>query len=196
MFWVLYLVQFQRSLDDEQVAWRARYLVDNPIDDLPVAHTVDALRAGLASGEQLSGDIARHHDEATFRSFLGRLADRMEALRPWPTPPYRKLPASRHADVFEWLELGRIGYGAKGLAERLHRYPEGVGNREVLVLQLESGDVVALLDDRHRKGWSVLVSGSARPADDVIAAFRTATGFTAKDIAPPRRSFLRRLAGR
>ena len=105
---VLYMVQFEPTLDDEQVvAGRAGQLVAQPIYDRPVDDTVDALRTGLASGEQLTGQIPQPHEEATVRAFLGRLVDQLEALRPWPTQPYRKLPVDSHADVLDGRVVAR-----------------------------------------------------------------------------------------
>ncbi len=48
---VLYVVQFERDLDDGVVAARAAELVARPPFGRPVAATVQALRAALASGE-------------------------------------------------------------------------------------------------------------------------------------------------
>jgi hypothetical protein len=189
---VLYIVQFEPDLDDGQVvADRAAQLVAQPIFDQPVQQTVDELRAALASGAQLTGGIPQPHDEATVRTFLGRLVDRLEALRPWPRQPYRRLPAHRHRDVLDAPVVGRIGYDWKQATDRLHRGIERADDRAVLVLELDSGDVVALVDDWDitpagglRDGQSVLVSASPKPAADLVAAFRAATGFTAEEVTP------------
>ncbi|HEY6745767.1 MAG TPA: hypothetical protein VI357_08600 [Mycobacteriales bacterium] len=188
---VLYMVQFEPTLDDDRVvAERAGRLVAQPLFDRPVGDTVDGLRAALASGEQLTGAIPQPHDEAAVRTFLGRLADRLEALRPWPAQPYRKLPVHSHADVLAGPVVARLSYDWKQAADRLHRGIERADDRAVLVLQLETGDVVAVVDDwditpaGHRDGQSALVSGSARPPAEVIDAFRAATGFTAEEVTP------------
>ncbi len=189
---VLYMVQFEPTLDDEQVvAERAGRLVAQPLFDRPVGDTVDGLRAALASGEQLTGAIPQPHDEATVRTFLGRLADRLEALRPWPTQPYRKLPVHSHADVLDGPVVAELSCDWKQASDKLHRGIERAGDRAVLVLQLETGDVVAVVDDwditatgGHRDGRSALVSASPRPAAEVIAAFQAATGFTAEEVTP------------
>jgi hypothetical protein len=189
---VLYMVQFEPTLDDERVvAERAGRLVAQPIFDRPVEDTVTALRAALASGAPLTGGIPQPHDEATVRTFLGRLADRVEALRPWPTQPYRRLPVHSHADVLGGPVVAWLAADWKQASDRLRRGIERADDRAVLVLELETGDVVAIVDDwditpagGHRDRQSALVSGSARPAGDVIAAFRAATGFTDEEITP------------
>lgn len=87
---VLYMVQFEPTLDDESVVpARAEQLVARPLFDLPVAQIVDALRTALADGRPLTGGIPQPHDETTVRTFLTRLVDRMEAARPWTPPPFR-----------------------------------------------------------------------------------------------------------
>jgi hypothetical protein len=188
---VLYVVQFEPALDDGVVGLTADQLVARPMFDQPVQQTVDQLRAALASGEQLTGAIPVPHDEAAVRDFLGRLVDRLEASRPWPTQPYRKLPAHSHADVLAGPVVAELAYDWKQASDKLGRGIERADDRAVLVLQLETGDVVAVVDDwditpagGHRDGRSALVSGSARPAAEVIAAFQAATGFTADEVIP------------
>lgn len=188
---VLYLVQFEPTLDEEQVvAARADQLVAQPIFDQPVAETVAALRAALASGERLSGGIPAPHDEATVRGFLQRLADRMEALRPWPAQPYRKLPAHTRPELLTAPAVGRITYDWKRAADRLGRSIDRADDHAILVLELDTGDVVAVVDDwditqsgGRRDGRSMLVSASPKPPADLVAAFRAATGFTPEEVA-------------
>jgi hypothetical protein len=81
---VLYVVQFEPVLDHGVVAARAAELVARPLFGRPVAATVHALRAALASGEPLTGGIPQPHDEATARAYVAALVERLEALRPWP----------------------------------------------------------------------------------------------------------------
>jgi hypothetical protein len=59
----------------------------------------------------------------------------------------------------------------------------------VVVLELGTGDVVAVVDDWDlrsglRDGQSTLLSASARPAPEVIEAFKAATGFTDDEVVP------------
>jgi hypothetical protein len=163
---VLYVVQFEPVLDEQVVATTADQLVARPMFDQPVQRTVDQLREGLASGEQLTGVIPQPHDEAAVRDFVGRLVDRLETMRPFPVPA-------------NW----------KQAADRLRRGIERADDRAVLVLQLDSGDVVALVDDwditpagGHRDGESALLSASPKPAAELVDAFRAATGFTADEV--------------
>lgn len=186
---VLYVVQFEPSLDDDAVvAERAEQLVAQPLFDQPVADTVAALRAGLASGEQLTGSIPVPHDEATVRTFLGRLVEATEALRPWPTPAYRKLPAHTRPDALDAPAVAELRLDWKRASDRLGRSIDRAGDTAVLVLQLDTGDVVAVVDDwditpaGNPDGRSTLRSAGPGAPADVLAAFRTATGLSADEV--------------
>jgi hypothetical protein len=187
---VLYQTQFAPTLDDEAlVAMGAEQLVSRPLLGRPPEVTLDALRSALASGAPLTGGIPQPHDEASVRAFLTRLADRLEADRPWPTPPFRVLSWRDRPEVLEAPAIARVGYDWKPAADRLRTNAEQADDRAVVVLELDTGDVVAVVDDWDlrsglRDGQSVLLSGSARPAADVVEAFRAATGFTPDEVTP------------
>lgn len=183
---VLYLVQFEPTLDDEQVvADRATHLVTQPLFDQPVADTLTALRSALASGRTLTGDIPVPHDETAVRTFLRRLADQIDARRPWPAQPYRKLPAHTRPDLLRAPAIAHVDHDWKRAADLLGRSIDRAEDKAVLVLQLDTGDVVAIVDDwditaatGNRDGRSALHSPGPRPPADVLDAFRTATGLT------------------
>ncbi len=185
---VLYQTQFAPTLDDDQlVATGADQLVARPLFGQPPELTLASLRAALASGAPLSTGIPQPHDEASVRAFLIRLADRLESTRPWPTPPYRVVPWRDRPEVLDAPAVARISCDWKPAADRLRTNAEQADDRAVVVVELAGGDVLAIVDDWDlrsglRDGQSVLLSSSARPAADVIEAFRTATGFTAEEV--------------
>lgn len=187
---VLYIVQFEPALDERTVGVTADQLVARPLFDQPVEETLDQLRAGLASGEDLGSVIATPFGEPEIRDFFSRLVERLDALRPFEVQPYRRLPVHSHSEVLTSQVVGRIAYDWKQATDRLRRGIERADDRAVLVLQLQTGDVVALVDDwditpaGHRDGESVLLSTSPRPAAEVVEAFRAATGFTEDEITP------------
>ena len=189
---VLYMVQFEPSLDDDAVvAARAEQLLAAPPFDQPVAELLSALRAALADGRPLTGGVPQPHDEATVRAFLTRVADRIDAARPWVPPPYRKLPAHTRPDVLDAPAVARIGFDWKQTADRLGRSIDRVGDHAVLVLELATGHVVAVVDDWDitartgaRDGWSTLVTTSPERSAEVVDAFRAATGFGPADLTP------------
>jgi hypothetical protein len=187
---VLYQTQFAPTLDDEAlVANGAEQLVSRPLLGRPPEVTLDALRSALASGAPLTGGIPQPHDEASVRAFLTRLADRLEADRPWRTPPFRVLSWRDRPEVLRAPAIARVGYDWKPAADRLRTNAEQADDRAVVVVELHTGDVVAVVDDWDlrsglRDGQSVLLSSSARPAADVVEAFRAAAGFTPDEVTP------------
>jgi hypothetical protein len=187
---VLYQTQFAPTLDDEQlVATGVRELVQRPLFGQPPDVTLAALRAALASGTTLGAGIPQPHDEDSVRTFLGRLADRLEASRPWPTQPFRVLSWRDRPEALTAPAVARISYDWKPAADRLRTNAEQADDRAVVVLELDTGDVVAVVDDWDlrsglRDGQSTLLSASARPAPEVIEAFKAATGFTDDEVVP------------
>lgn len=185
---VLYQTQFAPTLDDEQlVATGAEQLVSRPLFGQPPEVTLASLRAALASGAPLAGGIPQPHDEESVRAFLTRLADRLEESRPWPVPPYRVFSWRDRPEVLNAPAVARVSYDWKPAADRLRTNAEQADDRAVVVVELATGDVLAIVDDWDlrsglRDGQSVLLSGSARP--DLLDAFRAATGFTADEVTP------------
>jgi hypothetical protein len=185
---VLYLTQFAPTLDDEQLVARgAEQIVARPLVGRPPEVTLEALRSALASGARLTGGIPQPHDEDAVRSFLTRLADRLDSSRPWPVPPFRVLSWRDRPEVLDAPAVARVAFDWKPAADRLRTNAEQAGDRAVVVVELATGEVLAIVDDWDlrsglRDGQSVLLSASDRP--DVVEAFRTATGFTAAEVAP------------
>jgi hypothetical protein len=184
---VLYSVQFDRELGDSVAARIARSLLENTPLGLTPEAAYDALAQASRSAEPLTGDIPQPHGDQEFRDFLRRLLGRLDALRPWPDLPYRRLDASRWADFAAACPIGRIGMGYVKAQERLKRIFDRIddGNsREVLLLRLRSGDEVALVGAPRVAGVTVLQRASDRPAAQVLAEFVNATGFTADEVTP------------
>jgi hypothetical protein len=185
---VLYLVQFEPDLERSADSNRSvQRLIDRPLFDRPVQDTVDALRAALASGGQLTGGIPQPHDEAAVRSFLTQLVDRLEQLRPWPVQPYRMKSIRECPELLAAPVVGTLLLDWKQAADRLRRTAESVGADAVLVLVLHTGETVAIVDDLDqrrevaRDGRSRLLSATYQPVA-VLQAFRSATGFTAQEV--------------
>jgi hypothetical protein len=185
---VLYQAQFSPTLDDEQLVARgADALVERPLVGRSPEVTLDALRSALASGARLTGGVPQPHDEESVRTFLTRLAERLEASRPWPVPPFRVLSWRDRPEVLDAPAVARVAFDWKPAADRLRTNAEQAEDRAVVVVELSTGDVLAIVDDWDlrsglRDGQSVLLSASDRP--DVVEAFRAATGFTAAEVAP------------
>jgi hypothetical protein len=184
---VLYQVQFEPELDAAVVDRVAQGLVSRPLFEQPVETAVAALRAAVDSGDTLTAMIPVRPGEQAARDFLRRLVDRLDRERPWPEPPFRVLDAAHWEQLRTAPPLARIELDWKDVDDRLHRVFTRVDDLAVLVLQLGTGDRVAVVDDWQLpwapdrpdlRGESFLLSPGPRPAAEVIDAFRAATGLT------------------
>ena len=187
---ILYQIQFEQVLNGELAARTAQSIVDRPVFDLPIQENVDAIREALASDVPVTGLIDSLGTDQEVREFLSVVLARILALQPWPEIPYRRLDKSEFTTANQG-PIARIGMSSKKIERRLGRIFLPVNDQAVLVLELKSGDVVSLVD-RHwipkhvsaGPGESLLYSNGARPAAEVIDAFRVATGFSAEEVMP------------
>ncbi|MQA86274.1 MAG: hypothetical protein GEV03_16975 [Streptosporangiales bacterium] len=193
---LLYAVKFERR-DDALVDRMARGLVEEPLRELTLEDEYQAIVEALASSATLS-DVIGMPDwvrtapgEEEFRDFLRRLRDRLDAMRPWPTPPHRELDESRwpaeyaHARVVGRIKMRYVD--AQGKVNYVFfSVQDGDLKRWVLILRLRSGDEVALVapwwpDSKH---VAVLSRDPDRPPSEVLAALFDGTRFTSEDVEP------------
>lgn len=183
---VLYQTQFAPTLDDDQLVARgAGELVERPLFGQPPEVTLASLRAALGSGAPLSTGIPQPHDEDSVRAFLTRLADRLESSRPWPVPPFRVLSWRDRPEVLAAPAVARVALDWKPAADRLRTNAEQADDRAVVVVELATGEVLAVVDDWDlrsglRDGQSVLLSAGG---PGVVEAFRAATGFSDSEVS-------------
>lgn len=189
---ILYSVQFEKELGDAVVDKIARAVVEEPVLGLTPEEEYAAISEDLRSGAQLtaslSGPDGQQHGEGEFRDFLRRVLARLDAMRPWPVLPFRPLDVSRWEDFAHAQPIARIGFGYVDIQARLHRGFSRAGDpeREVLVLQLKSGDEIALVSPwwPASNDTALLRRDPGRRPQDVLAAFLDATPFTADDVTP------------
>jgi hypothetical protein len=175
---LLYSVMFDRALDDATVDRTARAVLDGRTLTAGPGAYVDAVGAALASDERLSASFDTPHDEATFRDFLARLRHRLEQSRPWPEPPYVRLPVEQWPTFGSARPVARLGPSLMAvrdrLAERFERLP-GDDSRYGLILRLNSGHTVAVVGS-YQPGPATLLHRDPGDAATVLAAFLAATG--------------------
>jgi hypothetical protein len=186
---ILYTLMFVRRLDNEAVDNVARAIVERGVLSEGPAAYYDSIAAALKTTEQLTGDIETPHDDVSFRDFLHRLLTRLDALRPWPEPTFTKLPIAEwdtfaHGRAIARLENTTMNVQDR-LRERFEKLPVGEGNLVGLILQLKSGQAVALMGSYEPGNRVTLLQrdDSADP-EATIDAFVEATGFPREKITP------------
>ncbi len=189
---ILYTVQFQQELDDAQVERTARAMIAEPLYDLPTVEIRDAVSAALDSDEQLTQLIPEAHGEAEFRAFLRRVVERLDALRPWPEPAYRRLPAETWRELAGAPVVAHVPLSHVKLQERLRKLfqpvADGAVRRPVLVLRLAAGDVVAFAGSTQPAGTGVDVHyAGPRPAAEVLRDLQAAAGLSPAELVPASR---------
>jgi hypothetical protein len=185
---VLYSLQRDQELNDAVVTRIARAVLEEPLWDLTPEQEYAALAEALRSDAQLTGLMPGRHNEEEYRDFLRRLLARLDAMRPWPEPPFRPLGIS-HWDSFAQAQLiARLGLDNLKIQERLRRGFSKVEDpdREVLMLRLTSGDEIALVNPwwPGSTDTAVLQGDPGRRPQQVLAAFLDATPFTADEVTP------------
>lgn len=184
---LLYGLMFERTLDDRLVDTAAKGLLHGQVRGSDPQAYQDAIRQALATDATLSDTFETPHGEAEFRDFLRRLAARLDELRPWPPPPYRKVDISEWRGFDHGRPIARIDATPLDVQDRLHvlldRLPAGDKNAEALILRLRSGETVALLGSTGRRGVTVLQRDAGDPGR-TLAAFAEHTGFPADQLTP------------
>jgi hypothetical protein len=189
---ILYGIDRVPDLTDETMVVRCADSLINQRHFLqPVGEYAEAINFALREGG-LSPDtveMSRRYSAAELLDFLARLARHLDERRPWPRPAFLKL------DVDQWNSFGE----AKPIA-RIHRpmmeingilnssfdtVPIGAEKLPVMILELRSGDVVALMGsvDPRSTVFALMQRDPGDPAA-LIARFRELTDFSPEDIVP------------
>ena len=159
---ILWKSMFVRDLTDTVVDHGARDLIASRYADKSAGFYYDGIEAALRSDEVLTAAHRTPHAEPVFRDFLRRIRARMDELRPWPTPPYVRLPLHdwpRFADARAVATVPvRMGDAEQKLLVSAHRLPGG-GEASVLMLRLGTGEEVALVGNPGIKPVTLLLRG-------------------------------------
>ncbi|CAJ1586160.1 hypothetical protein [[Mycobacterium] wendilense] len=141
----------------------------------------DAIMQALASGQELDeARQLRHLDADDIERFLRGVVVELDALRPWPEPPFRVLtrdtweglastpPAARLNDP-----VGRVG---RFLKKSFRPAGKGYPGKAVLVLKLSTGETVALIGSFAGRDAVALHTDAHDPAA-AITHFVEQTGY-------------------
>jgi len=173
----------------------AARLVDNMIEGGLFAATVaefaaavdQTLRDGALHPQ--TAEVSRRYSAAELLEFLRRVARQLDERRPWPPPRFDKL------DVVHWQTFGQAAPIARidvpehqvnaAVGHPFDEVPTGNGKLPVLILQLRTGEVVALMGsvDPRSASFALLRRGTEDPAA-VIAHLRELAGFSADEVVP------------
>ncbi|MGW7379115.1 hypothetical protein [Streptomyces sp. NPDC054794] len=186
---ILYCLQFSKELGDEEVERIARMILEQPFYDLTTEQEYEGIAAALAA-EAWEDDLSwQPHGEPAIRDFLRRLLEHLDALRPWQEPPLRPLGFGRWEEFKDGVLLARVRLDAPSqdvLHARLRAVPGDADGTRAVVLRLRSGDEVALMAPPLPDGYDALLKTVVphRPAESVIEAFLTHTGYPRDRVTP------------
>jgi hypothetical protein len=189
---LLYGLIFAPEITDELVAGCADAAVSYTVlGDGPEVY-YEAIRAALTSGERLDnvGQLPQF-DQAQIASFLRAVANRLDALRPWPEPEFIRLKASTWATFTNAVPIAELEASILRIRKLVRGVFEPAGNaqpgRYVLMLKLATGEIVALLGSNGPKEKVTLLTDAGMDPTEVMKHFTAATGFPADEMTsiPP-----------
>jgi hypothetical protein len=179
---ILFGLTYTEAITDETVEWNADSAVHYTTLTFGPEVYYRAIAEALASGEPLDGlGQLPQFDQAQIAGFLGALADRLDALRPWPEPQFRQLEvdtwtAHRHA-----VPIARLNASIREVTDLLQKgfrpADGGEPGMEVLMLKLATGEILGLLGSYGRDDDVTLSTDAADDPAAVIEHFTAATGF-------------------
>jgi hypothetical protein len=171
----------------------AARLVDNMIEGRLFAATAAEFAAAIdqtlrdGALHPQTAEVSRRYSAGELLDFVRRVARQLDERRPWPPRAFDKL------DVVHWDTFGQAAPIARlelpehqvsaALGHDFDEVPTGAGKLPVLVVQLRTGEVVALMGsvDPRSTSFAVLRRGPEDPAE-VIAHLRELAGFTADEL--------------
>ena len=184
---LLYELIYAPEITDEVVAGCAEAAVNYTVlVDGPAVY-YQAIQEALSSGERLDslGQLPQF-SEAQVAGFLRAVATHLDALRPWPEPKFRRLPAATWATFTNAVPIARMNASIVRVRNIVRGVFEPTGDaqpgRYVLMLKLATGETVALLGSSGRGEGVTLLTDGAGDAAEIIDHFTAATGFPADEI--------------
>jgi hypothetical protein len=189
---ILYGIDRVPDLTDETMVVRCADSLINQRHFLqPVGEYAEAidytLREGGLSRDTL--EMSRRYSAAELLDFLTRLARHLDERRPWPRPAFLKLDIEQWSSFANAKPIARINRPTHQINGILNNSFDSVSigaeKLPVMILQLRSGDVVALMESVDPRS-AVFVLMQRDPGDpaEVIARFREFTDFSPEDVVP------------
>ncbi|MCW2640537.1 MAG: hypothetical protein JWP76_2843 [Dactylosporangium sp.] len=189
---VLYGIDRVPDLTDEAVVAAC---VDSLINRRHFLHPVEEyaesinliLREGRLSTQAL--EMSRRYSETELLEFLARLARQLDERRPWPLPAFVKLDVAQWSSFADAKPIARINRPMMKINDILNKsfdnVPIGAEKLPVMILELRSGDVVALMGSVNPRStmFALMQRDPGDPAE-VIARFCEFTDFSPEEVVP------------
>ncbi|MFI5898348.1 hypothetical protein ACIA5D_50570 [Actinoplanes sp. NPDC051513] len=161
-------------------------LFSSPVEDFAAAID-ETLRAGSLHPQ--TAEMSQRYADAELLEFLHRVARELGTRRPWPRPRFTKRDVAEWAEFGDAAVIGQVNRPAHQITGALgysfDQVPAGEGKLPVLVVQMRTGEVVALMGsvDPRSTMFTLLHRGEG-DRDEVLAHFRELTGFNTNDVVP------------
>ncbi|MFD0520763.1 hypothetical protein [Paractinoplanes durhamensis] len=186
---LLYPIDGAPDLSDATAARLVDNMIDGQVYSTVVADFAAAIDQVLRDGalHPQTAAISGRYSEAELLEFLRRVAQRLAERKPWPPPLFTKLDVAEWPSFGDATVLGRIDrpmHAVKGaIKHQFDAVPAGDGKLPVLILQLRTGEAVAVMGsvDPRATSFVLLYRGQDDPAE-VLAHFRELTRFRPGDI--------------
>lgn len=181
---ILYAVQFEKDLDGDVADEIARLILESRTLVDPPAIQLEGIRGALAAGAVLTRLQDYGFAEDDFRSFLVKLAEKLEDFRPWPVLPFTAAALS----VWDWSDyrvMAQVRAGVNRFPFAFDKVVKDERDLYVAVVVLRSGAIVALAKDYFpdEPGLTLLCQG-APSAGQVISEFIAAMKLDRETVTP------------
>jgi hypothetical protein len=179
------------DLSDATAARMVDNMVDGKLFSAPVADFAAAIEQTLRAGALPAGTagISRRYTEPELLDFVRRVARHLDERKPWPPPRFTKLDVARWNTFAGATAIARINRPTHQINAAVgvpfDHVPAGDAELPVLILQLRTGEVVALMGsvEPRSTSFALLHNGPDDPAA-VTDHFRELTGFRPDDVIP------------
>jgi hypothetical protein len=188
---IVFDIDYEPDLSDEAMIERyVDAMINRRYFGSPVEEYAEAMHAVLRDGHlPRQALVSERYPESELLAFLGRLARHLDGRRPWPRPPFVRLGTEQWASFAGATPIASIDTPMSELQAILNglfeTLPAGAGSVPVILLELRSGQVVAVAGpaDARSGAFTLLQRDPGDPAE-VIARFCEFTGLSPHDVVP------------
>ncbi len=171
-----YATDLSSRVADETIERIVDAVLQQRVFSRPAETYYEAAVAALGSGRRIA-DLDGQDEEVT-RDALTRIVEHLDARRPWPVHPFYRQDPHLWDDLAGAPVIGRLPLSQMAVRQKLSRVFDTVGGPDgikVLILQLRSGQVVALRSTEAFTAPGVDLLATSDPAV-TIADFQELTG--------------------